>query len=244
MPIGLRLHSESEENLQSKALAGNLAYVIYTSGSTGKPKGVLITHGNLGHYVQSVRVPMGITVNDRYLHTASISFSSSVRQLMMPLSHGAAVVIAASDQIGDPLALFDMVKHSGVTVMDIVPSYWRNCIRVLGGMQAESRNALLDNNLRLIVSASEPLLSDVPQDWAFKLKHSAKLLNMLGHTETTGIVATYPILTGNNERVKVVQVGHPIGNTQIYLLDFHLQPVPIGVPGDIYIGGAGVAADI
>ncbi len=231
---------ESEENLQSKALAGNLAYVIYTSGSTGKPKGVLITHGNLGHYVQSVRVPMGITVNDRYLHTASISFSSSVRQLMMPLSHGAAVVIAASDQIGDPLALFDMVKHSGVTVMDIVPSYWRNCIRVLGGMQAESRNALLDNNLRLIVSASEPLLSDVPHDWAFKLKHSAKLLNMLGHTETTGIVATYPILTGSNERVKVVQVGHPIGNTQIYLLDFHLQPVPIGVPGDIYIGGPGV----
>jgi non-ribosomal peptide synthetase component F len=68
------------ENLPSKAMAKHLAYVIYTSGSTGKPKGVLITHGNLGHYVQSVRVPMGITVNDRYLHTASISFSSSVRQ--------------------------------------------------------------------------------------------------------------------------------------------------------------------
>jgi amino acid adenylation domain-containing protein/FkbM family methyltransferase len=234
------ISQRSEKNLRTRTTAEHLAYVIYTSGSTGKPKGVMITHGNLGHYVQAVRVPMGITVHDRYLHTASISFSSSVRQLMVPLSQGATVVIATSDQIKDPVALFEIVRRDDVTIIDIVPSYWRNCVHVFSSIQPESRNTLLDNKVRLILSASEPLLSDVPRDWTYRLKHKAQLINMLGQTETTGIVSTYPIPAENNDRVKVVQVGHPIGNTQIYLLDSRLQPVPMGVPGDIHIGGPGV----
>jgi amino acid adenylation domain-containing protein/FkbM family methyltransferase len=229
-----------DQNLQSQTKAKHLAYLIYTSGSTGKPKGVMITHGNLRHYVQSIRVPMEITATDRYLHTASISFSSSVRQLMVPLSQGATVVIASTHQIREPLTLFEMVKRNGVTIMDIVPSYWRNCVHALGSLQSESRNALLDNKVRLIMSASEPLLSDVPRDWVHRLKHRAKLINMLGQTETTGIVATYEVHAENNDQVKVVPVGRPLPNTQIRLLDSHLQPVPLGVPGEIHIGGAGV----
>ena len=232
-----------ERNGQT-SLAGskpkNLAYLIYTSGSTAKPKGVMITHANLGHYEQSVRISIGVTANDRYLHTASISFSSSVRQWAVPLSRGATVMIATADQIRDPLALFEMIKHEGVTIMDVVPSYWRNCIYALSTLESARRDSILDNQLRLILSASEPLLSDIPRDWTFKFKHAARLINMFGQTETTGIVTVYPIPREHDANVRVVHVGRPIGNTRVYLLNSHLQPVPIGVPGEIHIGGAGV----
>src|SRR5438034_9892532 len=106
----------------------DLAYVIYTSGSTGRPKGVMITQGNLGNYVRSMQQATGVTATDVYLHTASISFSSSVRQLLLPLSVGASVVVATRDEIGAPLVLFATIKEQGVTVIDLVPSYWRSCI--------------------------------------------------------------------------------------------------------------------
>ena len=235
------ISQQSKENLSGRVAATeNLAYVIYTSGSTGKPKGVMNTHPNLGHYVQSIRVPLRVAADDFYLHTASISFSSSVRQLMLPLSLGASVVIATAEEIRNPLALFDAIKQHEVTIADLVPSYWRNCIHALASLQPPSKKALLDNKLRLILSASEPLWSDVPRDWAFVLKHGARLLNMFGQTETAGIVSVHPIPAECDEKVKVVPIGRPIGNTQIYLLDSHLRPVPVGLPGEVHIGGAGV----
>ncbi|MEC4813297.1 MAG: amino acid adenylation domain-containing protein [Scytonema sp. PMC 1069.18] len=231
----------SEENLHLTTTPDNLAYVIYTSGSTGKPKGVQVTHANLCHYAQGMGRSLEIVAEDIYLHTASIAFSSSVRQLMVPLAQGATVKIANSEQRKDPRALLAAIKQHNVTVIDIVPSYWRNCIHTLNDLDIETRQALLDNKLRLIVSASEPLLSDIPKQWRFGFKHPARLINMFGQTETCGIVATYPISIQEDERVKIVPLGRPIANTQIYLLDEHLQPVPIGVPGEIYIGGLGLA---
>jgi aspartate racemase len=231
----------SEENLNQTATTANLAYVIYTSGSTGKPKGVQVTHTNLCHYAQAMGRALGITPEDVYLHTASIAFSSSVRQLMVPLAAGATVKIATSEQRTDPKALFTAIQQHDVTVIDIVPSYWRNCIHTLAGLEPRTRQALLDNKLRLIVSASEPLMSDIPTQWTFGFKHQARLINMFGQTETCGIVATYPIPAQQDERVKIVPLGRAIANTQIYLLDSHMQPVPIGVPGELHIGGLGLA---
>ncbi len=230
----------SATNLPTSAAAGNLAYVIYTSGSTGRPKGVMITHGNVGHYVQSVRGPVGVNSADSYLHTASISFSSSVRQLMLPLSLGAKVVIATADQIRDQLALFELIKQQAVTVIDIVPSYWRSCIQSLASMEPAERESLLSNNLRLILSASEPLPPDVPRDWMFGFRHQARLMNMFGQTETAGIVATYPIPRVYEDNVRVMPIGRPIPHTQIHLLDSNLQPVPEGFPGEVHIGGKGI----
>ncbi len=242
---------QSEENLNQTAAAVNLAYIIYTSGSTGTPKGVQVTHGNLCHYAQAMGKALSITAGDVYLHTASIAFSSSVRQLMVPLAQGATVKIATSEQRKDPRALFEGIKQHDVSVIDIVPSYWRNCIHTLGSLNPEKREFLLDNKLRLIVSASEPLLSDIPAQWRFGFQHRAQLINMFGQTETCGIVATYPILAqqddkpgtacAKGDRVKIVPLGSPIANTQIYLLDEHMQPVPIGVSGELHIGGLGLA---
>ncbi|MEP6706031.1 MAG: amino acid adenylation domain-containing protein [Pyrinomonadaceae bacterium] len=230
----------SATNLPTNGAAENLAYVIYTSGSTGRPKGVMITHGNVGHYVQSVRGPVGLNSADSYLHTASISFSSSVRQLMLPLSLGAKVVIASTDQIRDQLALFELIKQQAVTVIDVVPSYWRSCIQSLAGLEPAERESLLSNNLRLILSASEPLPSDVPRDWMFGFRHRARLMNMFGQTETAGIVATYPIPRVYEDSVRVMPIGRPIPHTQIHLLDSNSQPVAEGFPGEVHIGGPGI----
>ena len=164
----------------------DLAYVIYTSGSTGKPKGVMITHGNLANYLGALNHELRISADDRYLHTASIAFSSSRRQLMLPLSGGATVVIASSDDRKDPLALFALVKQRGVTVLDAVPSFWRNCTTILSGLSDDERGQLLDNRLRLMLSASEPMLSDIPQTWMKQFGHPARHVHMFGQTETAG----------------------------------------------------------
>ena len=227
----------TSENPCGPQQANDLAYLIYTSGSTGKPKGVMISHGNLGHYVRSMKTAVGLTASDLYLHTASISFSSSVRQLMLPLSVGAGVVVATTDEIRDPLALFTMIKRLGVTVIDVVPSYWRSCIEVLRALPQASRDELLANRLRLILSASEPLLSDVPRAWRFDFGHQAHLINMLGQTETTGIVAAHPIVPDQENKVNMVPIGKPIDDVRIYLLDDQLRPARDGASGEICIGG-------
>ncbi len=215
----------------------DLAYVIYTSGSTGQPKGVMITHGNLASYVESMRAAVGIRNSDVYLHTASISFSSSVRQLMLPLSVGASVVIATADEIMDPPALFEVIKQRRVTIIDIVPSYWRSCIGALQSLPTSSRAPLLENNLRLILSASEPLLSDLPRAWRNTLGHQAELINMFGQTETAGIVATHPIFINAETGIDVVPIGRPIDDVKLYLLDNQQTPVPAGAAGEICLGG-------
>jgi amino acid adenylation domain-containing protein len=232
---------QKEESASSNASAENLAYVMYTSGSTGKPKGVMISHSSLCHYVHAMRGPMDITAADVYLHTASIAFSSSVRQLMLPMMHGARVVIATTNKIREPVALFEMIKAQGVTIIDIVPSYWRNCVNALASLEVATRNALLDNHLRLILAASEPLMSDLPRKWAFELKHGAKLINMFGQTETTGIVTVHPIPAKYEDKVKIVPIGRAIANTQMYILDSKLQPVPRGVSGELHIAGLSLA---
>ena len=229
-----------DTNLADGPAPDDLAYVIYTSGSTGKPKGVMITHGNLANYLLALDHELGITRDDLYLHTASIAFSSSRRQLMLPLSQGATVVIATSEQRKDPLALFAMIKQRGVTIMDAVPSFWRNCTTVLASLDGEARARLLDDKLRLMLSASEPLLSDIPRTWASEFRHPARHVHMFGQTETAGIVALYRISSDTNGETKITPIGEPIANSEIFILDEEKRPCPDGVAGELYIGGAGV----
>jgi amino acid adenylation domain-containing protein len=232
--------ADGGQNPVSGASPSNLAYVLYTSGSTGKPKGVMITHANLSHYVHAMRATLGIGADDRYLHTASFAFSSSVRQLALPLSCGASVVLARSETIRDPQALFELITRERVSIIDLVPSHWRMCQQALAALSPDSRASLLTNQLRLVLSASEPLPSDLTKEWAVTFGHGARLINMFGQTETAGIVTTYPIPSGAAKSTRIVPIGRPIPNTQAYVLDPVRQPVPIGVWGELYIGGAGV----
>ncbi len=232
---------ESQENPSSQTTLEHLAYVIYTSGSTGKPKGVQIPHSNISHYVQALSQAFQLRSNDTYLHTASFSFSSSVRQLMVPLSQGAKVIIAATEQIQTPLALFELIQQLHITIIDLVPSYWRSCTDLLESLETEERNNILDNQLRLILSASEPLLSDIPKKWRLDFNQKIQFINMYGQTETTGIVCVYPIPDEYEDKVTIIPIGKPIANTEVYILDEHLSPVPDGEVGEIYISGSSLA---
>src|SRR5260370_28419160 len=197
----------------------------------------MLTQGNVSHYVHSMRSATGVRSSDVSLHTASISVSSSVRQLLLTLTLGAGVVVATTDEIRDPVELFSKIKQFGVTVIDVVPSYWRSCVDALRSLPSAARAELLENNLRLILSASEPLLSDLPRAWRLEFNHQARLVNMLGQTETAGIVATYPIEPINEDRIGVVPIGRPIDCARIYLLDANLRAVAEGESGEICIGG-------
>lgn len=234
------ISQNANTNLTDGPEPDDLAYVIYTSGSTGQPKGVMITHGNLANYLGALNHELKISSDDRYLHTASIAFSSSRRQLMLPLSQGATVVIASSDDRKDPLALFELVQQQGVTAMDAVPSFWRNCTTILLALSDDERGQLLDNRLRLMLSASEPMRSDIPQTWMKQFGHPARHVHMFGQTETAGIVCLYRVADIPNDEVQLVPIGNPIANTEIYILDEQRRPCAVGEAGELYIGGAGV----
>ena len=231
---------DADRNPAPLGTPASLAYVIYTSGSTGAPKGVMITHANTCHYVRAMQAALGITSGDRYLHTASFAFSSSMRQFLLPLSCGATVVLATTDEVRDPLALFQSVRGQGVSIIDVVPSYLRAATRMLAGMEAGDRAALLDNQLRLILSASETLHSDLPEQWTASFRHPARLVNMYGQTETTGIVTVFPITSPGDGAARPVPLGRPIARTRVYVLDAARELVPPGVPGEVFIGGPGV----
>jgi aspartate racemase len=132
-----------------------------------------------------------------------------------------------------------MIKSEGVTVMDAVPSFWRNCTAILSELDQNEREELLNNQLRLMSSASEPLLASVPFTWMTEFKHPARHVHMFGQTETAGIVSLYhvPATIGPEG---YVPVGGPIANTDIYVLDESNQLGEMGMPGELYIGGAGV----
>jgi amino acid adenylation domain-containing protein len=232
---------EGHESNFTDGTAKDLAYVIYTSGSTGKPKGVMITQANLSGYVRSLRDTLEITPRDRWLHTASLGFSSSIRQFLLPLSCGATVVVATVEQIRDPWAMFELIRHDRVSILDLVPSHLRTCIRALTQLDRESQTELLQNELRLVLSASEPLASDIPRRWVRLLGNRAKMINMFGQTETSGIVTVYPI-PHNPDAERGVPIGRPISNSTVYLLDALQRPVPIGARGEVYVGGSCVGA--
>jgi len=235
-----KIAEQSCENLSTQPSPADLAYVIYTSGSTGRPKGVMIEHGNLSNYLLALNREIGIRSDDVYLHLASIAFSSSRRQLMLPLSQGACVLIAAAEERKDPIALFETIKRAGVTVMDAVPSFWRNCTTILSEMDAETRAMLLDNSVRLMLSASEPLPADIPRTWSDDFKHPARHVHMFGQTETAGIVCINTISIEADSTLDRMPIGSPIANTEILVLNEEMKPCAVGVSGELYIGGAGV----
>ncbi|HEX3252481.1 MAG TPA: amino acid adenylation domain-containing protein, partial [Pyrinomonadaceae bacterium] len=202
----------------------HLAYVIYTSGSTGKPKGVAVTHSSLVNFLFSMQQEPGLTSRDVLLAVTSLSFDIAALELYLPLTVGATVHVCNSAEATDGERLLQLLASSKATAMQATPATWRMLIN--RGWRPEHKLKVLCGGEALTRDIAEQLLSN-----------GAPLWNLYGPTETT-IWSTLKLLRSNEE---TITIGRPIANTQVYLLDHHLEPVPAGVIGEVYIAGDGLA---
>ncbi|MBA3774198.1 MAG: amino acid adenylation domain-containing protein, partial [Ramlibacter sp.] len=202
----------------------DLAYIIFTSGSTGKPKGVEVTHGSLCNFLSSMLDQPGCTESDRLLAVTTISFDIAALELFLPLVCGACVVIAQPEETVDGNALLGLMKRHAVSMMQATPATWQLLLQ--SGWQGQPK-------LSKILCGGEAL----PRQLADQLLSCGQTVwNMYGPTETTVWSSVWRVRPGED-----IVVGAPIANTQLYVLDAHLSPVPAGFPGELFIGGAGVA---
>lgn len=199
------------------------AYVIFTSGSTGRPKGVRVPHRTTSNFLTSMQRVPGISADDRLLAVTTLSFDIAFMELMLPLSVGAEVVIADRDDVRDGAALRQLVENSQATMMQATPAGWR--ILVESGWAGHATFRAVSGGEPLPVDLAEALLQRCGEVW-----------NGYGPTETT-VYSTYWRVTDPRAGIRI---GMPIANTRVYILNEQQMPCPLGVPGEIYIGGAGV----
>jgi amino acid adenylation domain-containing protein len=228
---------EKTDNLVSEATAENLAYVIYTSGSTGKPKGVLVSHGNVMRLMKATEPWYNFDQEDVWTLFHSYAFDFSVWEIWGALLYGARLVIVPYDVSRSPKDFYNLLVNERVTVLNQTPSAFYQLI------QAEE--TLLPKNdlaLRLIIFGGEALELQSLKLW-FK-RHgdqNPQLVNMYGITETTVHVTYRPITNEDVQSGQGSVIGERIPDLQLYVLDGNLQPVPIGVAGELFVGGAGLA---
>jgi amino acid adenylation domain-containing protein len=202
----------------------NLAYVIYTSGSTGNPKGVEIPHRALVNFVTTMRERPGLDGNDVLLAVTTLSFDIAGLELYLPLVTGARVVVASEAATSNPAELARMLDEHGVTVMQATPTTWR--MLVDAGWPGRPGLKSLCGGEALPLALADALI-----------ERDLELWNMYGPTETTIWSTTRPLTTVGDSPT----IGQPIANTTLYVLDDELRAVEIGTPGELHIGGSGVA---
>ncbi|MBB4952061.1 amino acid adenylation domain-containing protein [Agrobacterium vitis] len=199
------------------------AYVIYTSGSTGQPKGVEVGHRAVVNFLTAMQRTLGISALDRLLAVTTISFDIAGLELYLPLFVGGEVEIASSDMARDGRALAARLSSGEISVLQATPATWQMLISA--GWRGGSRLKILCGGEALGQDLADRLLERSDDVW-----------NLYGPTETT--------IWSSAKRLKhgeAVTIGRPIANTEFYVLDAHLKPVPIGMAGELYIGGDGLA---
>ena len=218
------IFSQAPDNPDIEVSPDHLAYVIYTSGSTGRPKGVAVHHDAVGNFLTSMAKRPGLTAEDVVLAVTTLSFDIAVLELYLPLIVGARVVIAPKEAVSDGHLLLEAISRHGVTLLQATPVTWRFLIDA--GWQGGDDLTVLCGGEALPGDLAAVLPTKSPRVW-----------NMYGPTETTVWSTCAPVTAGEGK----VSVGRPIDNTRIYILDTWMQPVPTGVSGALFIGGAGVA---
>jgi amino acid adenylation domain-containing protein/non-ribosomal peptide synthase protein (TIGR01720 family) len=219
-----RIAAESRERLPERSAPENLAYVIYTSGSTGRPKGVQIAHGALANFLASMLREPGLSASDVMLGVTTLSFDIAGLELFLPVVAGARTEIVSEEAAMDAELLAERMGRSGVNVAQATPATWR--MLTSSGWPGESRLRALCGGEALPRELAETLLGRVGSLW-----------NMYGPTETTIWSTTHAIRPDEGR----VRIGRPIASTRVFVLDRNWHPAPVGVPGELHIGGAGLA---
>ncbi len=235
--IGETVKRESVEKVRLPVAADNLAYVIYTSGSTGTPKGVLVQHRSLVNHSTSIIQRYGLRGSDRVLQFASLSFDVAAEEIFASWLSGATVVLWPDRHQVSFIEFRRFVENQELSVLNLPTPYWQEWVHAL-----ISENSLLPRKLRLMIVGSAQGLPESFVSWQKIAGENIRCFNAYGPTETT-ITSTIHELSylRDGDELQSVPIGRPIANTQVYLLDPQLNPVPIGVSGELYLGGAGLA---
>jgi amino acid adenylation domain-containing protein len=218
------LQDENDGALEGIGSRDGLAYVIYTSGSTGKPKGVAVEHGALMNLLRSMEREPGLTQEDVLVAVTTLAFDIAGLELLLPLMTGARLVIANEEQVADGYQLLELLKRNRATTLQATPGTWMMLIDA--GWNHDLPLKVLCGGEALPRSLADQLLDRSDEVW-----------NVYGPTETTIWSSATRVTAGTGPML----VGPPIANTQFYLLDTNLRPVPIGVAGELFIGGDGLA---
>lgn len=216
-----KIASASEQNLAVSVTAENAAYIIYTSGSTGQPKGVVVTHRGVPNLAQAQHKAFGIGPESRVLQFAAFGFDASVSEMFVTLTAGATLILADAEAMLPGPDLVALVKEQQVTAVTLPPS----ALAILNPDDFPT--------LQTVVAAGEACSAQVMTRWSA----GRRFVNGYGPTEAT-VCATTAVLTADDTKP---HIGRPLDNVQLFILDETQQPVPIGTPGELYIGGIGVA---
>jgi len=221
-------------NPGSGATPGDVAYVLYTSGSTGKPRGVLLTHAGLVNYNFNAARTYSVTPDDRVLQFCSISFDIAIEEMFITWLGGATLVLKSDDM---PLAVPDFLEwiaQQRVTILDLPTAYWHEWANQVAELKRPA-----PKNLRLVIVGGEKASARAYSAWRKSVGPDLRWFNSYGPTEAsvcaTGIFDPQEPVPDN------IPIGRPLPNCRVYLLDRHLNLVPMGTPGELYIGGVGVA---
>ncbi len=228
------LTEEKTENFSNAATSNNLAYVIYTSGTTGKPKGAMLEHKGIVNRIQWMNEKYPINDKDKILQKTPYVFDVSVWELFWAIWYGSSIVFAKPDGHKDINYLIDLINKESISVVHFVPSM----LNVFeNALEETNSNTTLFSSLRYIFCSGEALsLTQVKK--AHQLLPHVELHNLYGPTEASVDVLYYPCV---DRSINTVLIGKPIDNTQAYILDKNLIPLPIGGIGELYLGGIGLA---
>jgi amino acid adenylation domain-containing protein len=214
--------AQPQQNLASGASADNLAYVIYTSGSTGQPKGVLVQHRGVCNLALALVQAFGVSATSRVLQFSSISFDAIVSEIFKTLLTGATLCLARAESLLPVEPLLQELRQQRISMVTLPPS-------VLAVLPAGELPAL-----RTVISAGEACTAELVAHWSSEQR---QFLNAYGPTEVTVCATSSAALDGHSRP----SIGRPLANTEVYVLDGQLQPVPNGVVGELYVGGVGLA---
>ncbi len=225
------ISKESKRNPRHAVSPDNLAYIIYTSGSTGVPKGVAVQHRSVVNHNLDVSRRYGLREDDRVLQFYSISFDGAVEEIFPTLISGATLVLRGEDILAPGSELLGFIDSNEISVVNLPTAYWHEWVKEL-----PSTNGRFPNSLRLVIVGGDKVSPDRYKTWGEVVDGRVRLIDTYGPTETT-VISTMAEVNGASR----LSIGRPIANTKTYILDKRMHPVPIGVAGELHIGGLGVA---
>jgi amino acid adenylation domain-containing protein len=227
---------KGESNPLNGAGPEHAAYMIYTSGSTGEPKGVTVEHNYLLNFTEWASDDWEISPSDRVLQFTSISWDTHIEEIFPTLCSGATLVLRPDTMIDTFQGFIEIIQREEISIINLPTAFWHELTDAI-----EDQELSIPPKIRLVIIGGDRANHHRVASWLKNQRPEVRLVNTYGLTECTCIVTQFDLTQEFNPEREVVPIGKPINNAQIFVLDQHMKPIPAGLPGDLWIGGAGLA---